>query len=74
MNGMDATQAIRELEQDAGGHVPIVGVTANALRGDREKCLEGGMDDYLAKPVSPTMLREKVTEWLGQLGEALAAR
>ncbi len=74
MNGMDATQAIRELERDTGGHVPIVGVTANALRGDREKCLEGGMDDYLSKPVSPTMLREKVTEWLGQLGEALAAR
>ncbi|MEM8645135.1 MAG: response regulator, partial [Pseudomonadota bacterium] len=73
MNGMDATQAIRELEEDAGGHVPIVGVTANALRGDREKCLEGGMDDYLAKPVSPAMLKEKIAEWLGAQNEALAA-
>ncbi|TIU48679.1 MAG: response regulator, partial [Mesorhizobium sp.] len=49
MNGLEATGAIRKLEQDMGTHVPIVGVTAHALKGDRERCLEAGMDDYLPK-------------------------
>ena len=70
MNGMDAAKAIRELEEATGAHVPIVGVTANALRGDREKCLAVGMDDYLAKPVSPAMLKEKITDWLDAATEA----
>ncbi|TIV46333.1 MAG: response regulator, partial [Mesorhizobium sp.] len=52
MNGLEATGAIRKLEQDMGTHVPIVGVTAHALKGDRERCLEAGMDDYLPKPKS----------------------
>lgn len=64
MNGMDAARAIRKLEKEIGTRVPIVGVTANALRGDREKCLDVGMDDYLAKPVSPAMLQQKIDEWL----------
>ena len=64
MNGMDAAKAIRKLEKESGVRVPIVGVTANALRGDREKCLDVGMDDYLAKPVSPAMLQKKIDEWL----------
>ncbi|MCP5084762.1 MAG: response regulator [Alphaproteobacteria bacterium] len=70
MNGMDAAKAIRELEETTGAHVPIVGVTANALRGDREKCLAVGMDDYLAKPVSPAMLKQKITDWLEAAAEA----
>ncbi|TIV92309.1 MAG: response regulator, partial [Mesorhizobium sp.] len=65
MNGLEATGAIRTLEQDMGTHVPIVGVTAHALKGDRERCLEAGMDDYLPKPISPRALLEKLERWLG---------
>ena len=52
MNGLDATLSIREIETETGGHVPIIGLTAHALKGDRELCLETGMDDYLPKPIS----------------------
>jgi PAS domain S-box-containing protein len=69
MNGLEATGAIRELETMSGVHVPIVGVTAHALKGDRERCLESGMDDYLSKPISPKALLEKVQAWLGDEGE-----
>ncbi|WP_296742102.1 response regulator, partial [Mesorhizobium sp.] len=65
MNGLEATGAIRRVEDETGGHVPIVGVTAHALKGDRERCLEAGMDDYLPKPISPRALLEKLERWLG---------
>lgn len=65
MSGLEATAAIRLLEQETGTHVPIVGVTAHALKGDRERCLEAGMDDYLPKPISPRALLEKVERWIG---------
>ncbi|TIW60218.1 MAG: response regulator, partial [Mesorhizobium sp.] len=65
MNGLEATAAIRRLEEQSGTHVPIVGVTAHALKGDRERCLEAGMDDYLPKPISPRALLEKVERWIG---------
>ena len=71
MNGLEATGAIRELEKTSGVHVPIVGVTAHALKGDRERCLEAGMDDYLSKPISPNALLEKVATWLGEGAEAV---
>ena len=64
MNGLEASGAIREAEAATGVHVPIVGVTAHALKGDRERCLESGMDDYLSKPISPKALLEKVQAWL----------
>lgn len=51
MNGYEATGAIRKIEEARGGHIPIIAMTANAIEGDREKCLESGMDDYIAKPV-----------------------
>jgi CheY-like chemotaxis protein len=70
MNGLEATGAIRGMEAEIGYHVPIVGVTAHALKGDRERCLEAGMDDYLSKPISPNALLEKVAAWLG--GDAQA--
>ena len=57
MTGLEATARIRELERARGGHVPIVAMTANAMRGDREACLEAGMDDYLSKPVQLDVLR-----------------
>lgn len=65
MSGLEATAAIRRLEEETGTHVPIVGVTAHALKGDRERCLEAGMDDYLPKPISPRALLEKVERWIG---------
>ena len=65
MSGLEATAAIRRLEEGTGTHVPIVGVTAHALKGDRERCLEAGMDDYLPKPISPRALLEKVERWVG---------
>jgi len=57
MNGYDATRAIRQLDPQ-GKELRIIALTANALAGDREKCLASGMDDYLAKPVSILQLRE----------------
>lgn len=63
LNGLDATKAIRDLEVDTGRHAIIIGVTAHAINGDRERCLEAGMDDYLPKPISPEALIRKVTEY-----------
>ena len=54
MNGYDATRAIRDLPQ--GGSIPIVAMTAHAMKGDEEKCLEAGMDGYIAKPVNQDRL------------------
>jgi len=64
MNGYEATAAIRELESTSGGRVPIIGVTAHAVKGDREECIEAGMDDYVTKPVSPERLAKKIQEYL----------
>lgn len=63
MNGHQATRRIRELERSRGGHTPIIGVTAHALESDRDLCLAAGMDDYLAKPISPEILIAKISEW-----------
>jgi CheY-like chemotaxis protein len=49
MNGYEATSKIREMEKQTGGHIHIIGFTANAMKGDKEKCLNAGMDDYITK-------------------------
>jgi len=66
MNGHDATRRIRERERGQGHRVPIIGVTAHALDSDRDLCLDAGMDDYMAKPISPELLEEKIALWLGK--------
>jgi CheY-like chemotaxis protein len=54
--------------------VPIVGVTAHALKGDSDRCKEAGMDDYLPKPISPKALMEKISLWMGEPRQARANR
>ena len=58
MDGLEATAAIRESEEASGAHLPIVAMTASAMRGDREACLAAGMDDYISKPISADILFE----------------
>ncbi|HSG96052.1 MAG TPA: response regulator [Afifellaceae bacterium] len=72
MNGLEATKAMRQAESDAGDGVrtPIIGLTAHALKGDKEICLDAGMDDYMPKPISPDALQAKIAEWLEKTGKA----
>ena len=62
MDGFEATQVVRARES-TGRRVPIIAMTASALEGERERCLEVGMDDFLTKPVDPTSLEEVVRRW-----------
>jgi signal transduction histidine kinase/CheY-like chemotaxis protein/HPt (histidine-containing phosphotransfer) domain-containing protein len=66
MDGLTATKIIRRRERRAGGHVPIVAMTAHAMKGDRERCLAAGMDAYVSKPIRPRelfrVLRQVVEE------------
>ncbi len=66
MDGLEATQAIRKYERKHGGHLHIVALTALAMPGDRLKCLQAGMDDYLAKPLDKTQLIEVLAKFLTQ--------
>ncbi|WP_338758669.1 response regulator [Massilia sp. METH4] len=66
MDGMAATAEIRRHEQQQGRtrQLPVVAITANALQGDRERCLAAGMDDYLSKPFTQSMLAETLARWI----------
>jgi len=63
MDGYQATGAIREREKTTGEHIPIIAMTAHALTGDREKCIQAGMDDYITKPIKPDILIKKIGKW-----------
>jgi two-component system, sensor histidine kinase and response regulator len=51
MDGLEATAAFREAEKNSGKHIPIIAMTAHAMKGDKERCLASGMDGYLSKPI-----------------------
>ncbi|MGB0910935.1 MAG: response regulator, partial [Nitrospirales bacterium] len=83
MDGYEATRKIREAEslkrkaKNIGSyaspltpHIPIIAMTANAMAGDRDKCLDAGMDGYLAKPIKPMQLAEELAKWLPKQEEA----
>ena len=60
MDGLTATARIRDQEKKTGRYIPIIAMTAHAMRGDRERCLEAGMDDYVSKPISSSTLLEAI--------------
>jgi len=65
LDGYKATREIREREKQISKHNKIIAMTANVMKGDREKCIDSGMDDYLAKPIKPKDLSRKLENWLG---------
>ena len=67
MDGFEATAKIRAREKEAGGHMPIIAMTAHAMKGDRENCLEAGMDDYVSKPLQPEELMSTVERTVTRL-------
>jgi two-component system sensor histidine kinase/response regulator len=62
MDGLEATKTIRQYEQEAGGHVPIVALTAHAMKGDRQRCLSAGMDGYVTKPIRSKELKRMIED------------
>src|SRR5262249_9116922 len=64
MDGFTATGAIRKQEQRTGLHLPIIAMTAHAMKGDRERCLAAGMDGYISKPINGADLSKTIEETL----------
>jgi HPt (histidine-containing phosphotransfer) domain-containing protein len=72
MDGFEATHRIRQPESAVLSHdIPVVAMTAHAMAGDREGCLEAGMDDYISKPIDPRVLARVVARWLSYPQESV---
>jgi CheY-like chemotaxis protein len=71
MDGFEATRMIRSFEAGGDHHLPIIAMTAHAMHGDRERCLEAGMDDYVSKPLQPRLLFAVLERWIDKEGRAL---
>jgi PAS domain S-box-containing protein len=74
MDGLEATERIRTWERRAGGHIPIVAMTAYAMKGDREMCLSKGMDDYVSKPIQPADLYAAIARMTSAVATASSVR
>ena len=68
MDGLMTTLKIRESERETRIHLPIIAMTAHAMKGDRERCIEAGMDGYVSKPISSPELKEAIAAALHQRG------
>jgi CheY-like chemotaxis protein len=73
MDGLEATAAIREKEKGTGVHQAVVALTAHAMKGDREKCMAGGMDGYLTKPIRPQELDQLLSTYVARRIDARGA-
>ena len=62
MDGLTAARKIRESEQSTPFHLPIIAMTAHAMKGDRERCIAAGMDGYVSKPISGQLLEEAISQ------------
>jgi CheY-like chemotaxis protein len=67
MDGWEATAVIREQERQPGGHLPIIALTAHAMKGDQERCLASGMDDYISKPINAQTLFAAISRVLNDV-------
>lgn len=71
MNGFETTKAIRNAEELSGAHIPIIAMTAHAMTGDRERCLDAGMDGYVSKPVDSEELFSTIDKFTQDLTRAI---
>jgi two-component system, sensor histidine kinase and response regulator len=66
IDGIEATVTIRKNEQSTGNHLPVIALTAHAMKGDRARCLEAGMDGYLSKPIRPQELDDLLDTYVAR--------
>ena len=74
LNGIQASEAIREREKETGAHIPIIAMTAHVMKGDEQRCLAAGMDAYLSKPIRPSDLANTIRKTLVNCRQLLKDR
>ncbi len=72
MDGYAATREIRRSEQGGMDHMPVIAMTAHAMKGDRESCLDAGMDDYIAKPINREELQQVIERVIKAMRKAMS--